>query len=251
MKSIISAVVFLASASLAFGAPMQKRQNDTAVPTPTTSILTGVELSSTPSILTGVVLSTPSILTGVTLSTPSILTGVTRSTSVSILTGVTRSSQSILTGVTQSSVTSYSPAHPTKPPCPPSPPAPPKPTGPSGVLNFPWGNAAFNNNNGIGTICVNYTTVTWSQGAQTVAIDLALQGLPADKTAPYFQLATGYIGAAYDSATNGTITGAFTPPAAACGWFELIVNEQQYYQGNLINFRSAAPSIYVDCSCQS
>ena len=80
------------------------------------------------------------------------------------------------------------------------------------------------------------------------------------------QLATGYTGESANAAQSGTIDGFFTPPAGACGNFrtsqiyrcslvdqsdvyvaELIINEQQFYQGKLINFRAAAPSITINC----
>ncbi|KZT54977.1 hypothetical protein CALCODRAFT_510400 [Calocera cornea HHB12733] len=119
--------------------------------------------------------------------------------------------------------------------------------GPSGSVIYPPGNTNFLNLGGTGDLHIQYQrvdeTLPNNQGpAWTVGIDLALE----DPTGQQATLPIAY-GLRANPVSAEVIDAHFVPPQGACGNYNLVVTEHQYYLGQVISFRAAAPSVSVTC----
>ncbi|KZO99132.1 hypothetical protein CALVIDRAFT_561537 [Calocera viscosa TUFC12733] len=119
--------------------------------------------------------------------------------------------------------------------------------GPSGTVIFPPGNTVFLNLGQTGDLHIQYqrvnTTLPNDEGpAWTVGIDLFLEdptGAQAD-----MPITCGFRA---NPVTASVIDGHFVPPEDACGSYNLVAMEHQYYRGEVITFRAAAPYVSVTC----
>ncbi|KAL7006152.1 hypothetical protein EMMF5_004273 [Cystobasidiomycetes sp. EMM_F5] len=119
--------------------------------------------------------------------------------------------------------------------------------GPSGVLNSPAGGTRIESSKiGNGGIWIDYSTVDEICGSscdQTLALTLSISArlVQGDQT---IILSNGEA----RNPKTGKINAFLKVPEGACGDFRLVVDEQQYYYGNVITFQSAAPAITIDCN---
>ncbi|KAM0753179.1 hypothetical protein T439DRAFT_323813 [Meredithblackwellia eburnea MCA 4105] len=117
--------------------------------------------------------------------------------------------------------------------------------GPSGYLNFPPGGTHFqidlHGNLHLSYHQVSYVdTVDPINSAQTMSIDVNLEALDS-----FNKDATLVTGLSVNSNTSD-INGWFVPQVS-CGNYRLAIYEWQLYGYNIIRFRSAAPTITIDC----
>ena len=49
---------------------------------------------------------------------------------------------------------------------------------------------------------------------------------------------------------SGKINAFLGLPKGVCGDVQLVIDETQYYYGDVITFRSAAPTLSIDCNAQ-
>ncbi|EJU01479.1 hypothetical protein DACRYDRAFT_100394 [Dacryopinax primogenitus] len=119
--------------------------------------------------------------------------------------------------------------------------------GPSGSVIFPPGNTKFVNLGGTGDLHIQYQrvnqTLSGNRGpAWTVGVDLFLED-PTGRQASFpicSDLRANPINAA-------VIDAHFVPPVGACGTYNLVFQEHQFYLGQVISFRAAAPYVSITC----
>jgi len=119
--------------------------------------------------------------------------------------------------------------------------------GPSGSVVSPPGNTNVLNLGGAGALHIQYQRVNETlpnqQGpAYTIGIDLVLED-PAHQQAD-MPITYGFRA---NPMTADLIDGYFVPPQGACGTYNLVVTEHQYYLGEVVSFTAAAPSVSITC----
>jgi len=120
--------------------------------------------------------------------------------------------------------------------------------GPSGSVNSPGGGEAYTNYNynGYATewIYINYSTV-FSDGTSTIGIDLCLETLDGSPLGFDGTITNGFMA---PTPVSNPVIGWFLFPYNACGTFRLVFIEHQVYETTqIIQFRSAAPTITITC----
>ncbi|KZT62336.1 hypothetical protein CALCODRAFT_249035 [Calocera cornea HHB12733] len=122
--------------------------------------------------------------------------------------------------------------------------------GPSGSVNSPSGGTGYinYNYNGYATewIYIDYSAVRdQSSGTDTIGIDLYLETVDGSPLGFDGTITNGFMA---PTPVSDTVIGWFLFPKNACGTFRLVFIEHQIYQTTqVIQFRSAAPTITITC----
>ncbi|KAL7008032.1 hypothetical protein EMMF5_002214 [Cystobasidiomycetes sp. EMM_F5] len=121
----------------------------------------------------------------------------------------------------------------------------PRDAGPSGYLTSPAGDTTISTTDtGNGGIWVEYIPVNINYGytyAATYGIAASLVSVDGKST---YLLSNG-------EAVNpktGKINAFLKTPKGACGDYRLVIDETQYYKGQILDFRSQAPLLHINCA---
>ncbi|KAL7007666.1 hypothetical protein EMMF5_002742 [Cystobasidiomycetes sp. EMM_F5] len=124
-------------------------------------------------------------------------------------------------------------------------PSVPRDAGPSGYLTSPSGGTTITTTDtGNGGIWVEYIPVNINYG-NTYA---ATYGIAASLVSPDGKSTYLLSNGEAVNPSTGKIQAFLKTPKGACGDFNLVIDETQYYKGQILDFRSQAPLLHINCA---